>query len=166
MYDKQRLHQHLVHYKKDFITSHWENEKFKWEAIKCFQDHYRLLIGICQLVIEGMLLTTESGEWKLASFLKPDAMSRLYEKFILEFYRQEYPQLKVEASQIPWAVDDGMRAMLPMMQTDITISSGEKVLIIDAKYYTRNTQVQHDREKVHSHNLYQIFTYVKNKDAA
>ncbi len=40
-----------------------------------------------------------------------------------------------------------------------------KVLIIDAKYYGHTTQVQYDKHTLHSNNLYQIFTYVKNKDA-
>ena len=35
--------------------------------------------------------------------------------------------------------------------------------IIDAKYYSRTTQVQYDVHTLHSGNLYQIFTYVKNK---
>ena len=38
-------------------------------------------------------------------------------------------------------------------------------LIIDAKYYARTTQVQFDKHTLHSGNLYQIFTYVKNKEA-
>ena len=51
------------------------------------------------------------------------------------------------------------------MQTDIMLSQGEKTLIIDAKYYSHSTQIQYDKHTLHSGNLYQIFTYVKNKDA-
>lgn len=43
--------------------------------------------------------------------------------------------------------------------------NGDVVLIIDAKYYSHTTQVQYDVHTLHSNNLYQIFTYVKNKDA-
>ena len=39
-------------------------------------------------------------------------------------------------------------------------------MIIDAKYYSHNTQVQYDVNTLHSNNLYQIFTYVKNKAVA
>ena len=35
--------------------------------------------------------------------------------------------------------------------------------IIDAKYYSHTTQVQFDKHTLHSNNLYQIFTYVKNR---
>lgn len=40
-----------------------------------------------------------------------------------------------------------------------------KVLIIDAKFYSQITQTHFDRATVNSNNLYQIFTYVKNKQA-
>lgn len=40
MFNKSRLKDVLVQYKKDFIPIHWEEEKYKWEAVKCFQDHW------------------------------------------------------------------------------------------------------------------------------
>ena len=84
--------------------------------------------------------------------------------FILEYYRKEYPQITANASQIPWQLDDDMSAMLPVMQTDIMLTHGEKTLIIDAKYYAHSTQIQYDKHTLHSGNMYQIFTYVKNKE--
>lgn len=91
-------------------------------------------------------------------------MCRLYEKFILEYYRKEHPEITANASQIHWQLDDDMGAMLPVMQTDIMLSKDENTLIIDAKYYARTTQTQYDVNTLHSGNLYQIFTYVKNKE--
>lgn len=91
-------------------------------------------------------------------------MNRLYEKFILEYFAKECPQVKASASQIPWALDDGIGTMLPVMQSDIMLSQGSRVLIIDAKYYAHTTQAQYDVHTLHSNNLYQLFTYVKNKD--
>lgn len=58
-----------------------------------------------------------------------------------------------------------MNVMLPVMQTDIMLSKDEKTLIIDAKYYSHTMQSQFDVHKLHSGNLYQIFTYVKNKES-
>lgn len=126
---------------------------------------YRMLIGICYLIVKGLLQTQSDGTTKLMDFLDEQRMHRLYEKFILEYYRKEYPQITANASQIPWQLDDDMGAMLPVMQTDIMLSYGEKTLIIDAKYYAHSTQVQYDKHTLHSGNVYQIFTYVKNKEA-
>ncbi len=85
-------------------------------------------------------------------------MNRLYEKFILEYYAKECPQVTTTASQIPWALDDGIGTMLPVMQSDIMLTKDDTVLIIDAKYYTHTTQTQYDVHTLHSGNLYQIFT--------
>lgn len=136
-----------------------------WSSIRFQRSNrtYRMLLSICQLILEGMLLTTDDGEYKLASFVDEQRMSRLYEKFILEYYAKECPQVKAAAAQIPWALDDGLGTMLPIMQSDIMLEKGNTVLIIDAKYYTHTTQAQYDVHTLHSGNLYQIFTYVKNK---
>lgn len=40
MFDKFRLKEVLVQYKKDFLPKHWKDEKYKWEAVKCFQDNW------------------------------------------------------------------------------------------------------------------------------
>ncbi len=138
----------------------------RWSAIRFQRNNntYRMLISLCQLIVEGMLLTTDSGEYKMADFVDEQRMSRLYEKFILEYYAKECPQVTATSSQIPWALDDGIGTMLPVMQSDIMLSKGSKVLIIDAKYYTHTTQTKYDVHTLHSGNLYQIFTYVKNKD--
>ena len=125
---------------------------------------YRMLISICYLVVKGLLQTNTAGITKLMDFLDEQRMCRLYEKFILEYYRKEHPEIRASASQIPWQLDDDFSSMLPVMQTDIMLSKGNDVLIIDAKYYGHTTQEQYGVHTLHSGNLYQIFTYVKNKD--
>lgn len=125
---------------------------------------YRMLIAICYLVLKGLLQTTSNGSVKMMAFIDEQRMCRLYEKFILEYYRKEHPELTANASQIPWQLDDGVSDMLPIMQTDIMLTRGKKTLIIDAKYYEHSLQQQYDNYSVHSGNLYQIFTYVKNKE--
>ncbi|KAI4450552.1 hypothetical protein C823_005089 [Eubacterium plexicaudatum ASF492] len=37
MFDKLRLKEVLVEYKKRFVQQQWPNEKYKWEAVRCFQ---------------------------------------------------------------------------------------------------------------------------------
>ena len=125
---------------------------------------YRMLVSVCYLVIKGFLQTKTDGSTRLMDFIDEQRMCRLYEKFILEYYRKEHPEITARASQIPWQLDDGFNDMLPIMQSDITLSKGNRTLIIDAKYYAHNTQTQYDVHTLHSGNLYQIFTYVKNKD--
>jgi 5-methylcytosine-specific restriction enzyme subunit McrC len=127
---------------------------------------YRMLISICYLVIKGLLQTTTDGTTRLMDFIDDPHMWRLYETFIFEYFRQEFPRIKVNASNINWALDDDMSDMLPTMQSDITLTYKEKVLIIDAKYYRSITLQRYSDPKLRSSHLYQIFTYVKNMDAA
>lgn len=126
---------------------------------------YQMLVGVCHLVAKGLLQTQSDGTLKMTDFLDERRMHTLYEKFILEYFRREHPELRASASQIPWALDGGTRQLLPVMQSDITLSKGGKMLIIDAKYYERSLQSRYGAQTLHSSNLYQIFTYVKNKDA-
>ena len=137
----------------------------RWSSIR-FQrnnQNYRMLLSICQLIIEGMLITTDAGDYRLASFVDEQRMCRLYEKFILEYFRKEHPELTVGAPQIPWQLDDDFCDMLPVMQSDIVLEKDDNILIIDAKYYAHTTQQRFNKATVHSANLYQIFIYVKNK---
>lgn len=125
---------------------------------------YQLLISICYLVIKGLLQTNSEGSTKLMDFIDEQRMCKLYERFILEYYRKEHRDIEAKASQIPWQLDDDVSAMLPVMQTDIMLTKNDKTLIIDAKYYAKTTQSRFDVNTLHSGNLYQIFTYVKNKE--
>jgi|SRR5690606_26813169 len=100
----------------------------------------------------------------MASFLDDQEMSALYEKFVLEYFRYHHPDLGPAASQVPWNVEGEGSELLPVMQTDVTLRQGGNTLIIDTKYYSRMTRERFDRRTLHSGNLYQIFTYVKNQD--
>jgi len=126
---------------------------------------YRMMINVCWLVYKGLLQTQIDGTTRLMDFLDEQHMSRLYEKFILEYYRRECPWLNVGAPYIGWALDDGCNDMLPTMKSDVTLTYGNTVLIIDAKYYDHIMQQYYDTRSIRSTNLYQIFTYVKNKEA-
>lgn len=131
---------------------------------------YRMIIEVCRLVIKGLLQTSADGSTRIMDYADDQTMAKLYEKFILGYYQREHPDIKAYSPQIAWQVTDGYRTLLPTMQSDIVISNKKtkKTLIIDAKYYSHNMQMKapYMTQTLHSGNLYQIFTYVKNWDAA
>lgn len=51
MFNQLRLKEALGQYKKDFVATHWSEEKYKWEAVKYFQDIW----DIHAADFEGML---------------------------------------------------------------------------------------------------------------
>ena len=144
--------------------------RIQWSGIRYHRNNaaYKMLLNICYLVIEGMLMTEQDGSWKLARYIDNQRMHRLYEKFVLEYYRRHYPQFNASATHIDWDVKSGAIEYLPAMISDITLRYKDKTLIIDTKYYARTMQTNsfYNSRTLHSHNMYQIFTYVKNMDAA
>ena len=160
---KSRLRKLLVYFDKveliDLRTVDWNIHYDR------NNQTYRMLISICYLVVKGLLQTQADGKTKIMDFLDDQQMYHLYEKFILEYYKKEYPYIKTNASQIKWQLDDGMGYMLPNLLSDITLEYDNKVLIIDAKYYSHIMQNRYEKETIRSANMFQIFTYVKNKEA-
>lgn len=123
-------------------------------------------MNICYFILDGMLMTTDAGSYKMATF-SDEHMNRLFEKFVLEYYRVHHKELSASSEQIAWNITDLETAVidfLPTMKTDITLHKDCYTLIIDTKYYSHMMQQQFDKNTIHSNNLYQIFTYVKNLD--
>lgn len=125
---------------------------------------YKMLINICYLIINGLIHSEVEGETKLMNFFDDQQMSTLYEKFLLNYFKKEHPKIKAHAPQIDWQIDEGWDVLLPKMKTDVTLEYENKILIIDAKFYSHNTSQNYEKNIHHTGNLYQIFTYVKNKE--
>ena len=139
-----------------------------WKGIRYNKNNltYKMLINICYLIIEGLLLSNEKGD-KLLKQLDEKYMEALYERFVREYYRKHFPSLHANASHIKWNVkEDYGIELLPIMKTDITLTYKEKTLIIDTKYYGEALQnnIRFNSITFRNAHLYQIFTYVKNKD--
>lgn len=128
-------------------------------------ESYVTLISISRFVIEGLIPSESSEGHKINSFLDDQRLSRLFEKFILEYYKQEHPELKTASRMIEWDLSDGDATFLPTMQSDIMLTRDDRTLILDAKYYGINMQEHFERRTIHSGNLYQMFAYVKNQAA-
>jgi 5-methylcytosine-specific restriction enzyme subunit McrC len=127
---------------------------------------YEMLVSVCRLVLEHRLPDTSGSGAKMEAF-DEDSMARLYEKFLLGYFRAEHSQhLEVSAPHVPWALDDDRDELLPVMRTDVTLKTREvspiRILIIDAKYYMSAYQRRYNSTSLHSANLYQILAYVKN----
>lgn len=146
-----------------------EVREIRWQAMSWhrYNAAYAMLMHICQLLLQGLLQSETSGKLRLAQWLDEQRMYKLYEKFILAYFQREHPTLSARSPKISWVLDDGDLGHLPTMDTDVVLSSGTRRLIIEAKYYTRAMQrnPQSAKSTFHSHNLYQIYAYVKNMAA-
>lgn len=146
----------------------------KWGQLKRYYHRnnmsYELLMNICYLIYDRHILSDKQGDNYLWNFIDDINMANLYEKFVLNYYKKHYPELKAKSEVISWNVDSDGEALsfLPRMRTDITLKYANKILIIDTKFYqyslVKHSKYKNSHLKYHSDNLYQIFTYVKNKD--
>ena len=125
---------------------------------------YVMLINVCQFLLDGMLMNTGSG-YKMREWLTDEAMSSLYERFLLEYFRRHHSHFNARSARIDWDMQEA-HANMPEMRSDVFLSYCGKTLIIDAKFYKRIMSVFYNKKTFHSQNLYQIYTYVKNADKA
>ena len=74
-----------------------------------------MLIAVCHMVLKGLLQTTSDGSVKLMSWLDDQYMHKLYEKFVLQYFRYHYtPNIKAKSSEIKWILDsEDDRSSLP-----------------------------------------------------
>lgn len=151
-------------------VTHIAPSEIRWSTLTYHRANatYRLLLGVCELVVRGLLATQQSGDLKLRSWVADEEMSRLYERFLLEYFKHHHPELSPASRKVPWDLDDAAShnsAQLPEMRTDLMLQSGHRTLIIDAKYYTEAQQTGHyGKGTVRSAHLYQMFAYAKNAD--
>ena len=127
---------------------------------------YKMLMNICFFVLDGMLMKDEPGAYRMATF-SDEHMNRLFEKFVLEYFKVHHKGVSANTEHVEWDIDldkSPMIDFLPAMKTDITLRKGNHVLIIDTKYYGSTLQYNFNRASIHSNNLYQVFSYVKNED--
>ena len=161
---KKNLRRNLFHFHS---ISDINPKSIKWSQIRYDRNNasYKMLVNICYLLITGLLQSEDKGSMRLANIIDDQKMHRLYERFILEYYKRHYPMFHVSAAKILWNTQDEGVAFLPTMKSDVTIKYGDRTLVVDAKYYSKTMQVgQFGNTTMNSGNIYQIFTYVKNMD--
>ena len=146
----------------DFLNLKNVRWTFKYDRNNNF---YEMIMTVCELIYRNLLQTEVPGKYKTVQYIDESSLPKLYEKFVLQFYKKEVHQVKTNASQISWNLDNDYSYMLPRMRSDITIEYKDKVLIIDTKFYVKSNQEYYSKKTYHSNNLYQIFTYVKNKQS-
>ena len=117
-------------------------------------QNYEMLLNLCYFVLHDMLQTTENGSNKMTT-KSDERIAKQYERNNLEYYQKHHTYLtEVKAAQVKWDLvgehDAAMLRFLPAMQTDIFLRFHEKILILDAKYYSQTLQQLFNKETLHS----------------
>jgi 5-methylcytosine-specific restriction enzyme subunit McrC len=131
---------------------------------------YRFVLNVAFMIHENIVLDEKTGSYEFMDFVRDEKkMAKLFENFIRNFFKEElkHTDYEVSSETIKWKVtepDPISMEFLPIMKTDISITSSNKKLIIDTKYYKECLNEHYDRDKIITDNLYQIFAYVKNAE--
>ena len=124
---------------------------------------YDFLLKVCELIYRNLLISEKSGSSKFADFVRDEQQMRiLFENFVRTFFPRSHT---VKRGDIHWrwtAVDKDAADSLPKMQTDISLSSSTRKIIIDCKFTPKATQHHYEAETLRSSHLFQINAYLTN----
>jgi len=145
-----------------------KHSTFKEVKIHRNNNFYGFLISVCQIVYESTLPSEKPGIYTFIDFTRDHhKMNKLFESFIRNFYKREQITFKsIKRETISWqfsSVNKSDFQYLPSMETDISLENDTEKIIIDAKFYKDTLATYFDKEKIHSSNLYQLFSYLLNQ---
>lgn len=129
---------------------------------------YRLMLAICDLVVQRRMPTNTNGE-RLQPSLDHDTLTlhSIYERFVANFYRLHLKGWAVSAQKHLHWHEAFSNDLLPVMRPDLVlenIASG-KILVIDTKF-TAHSLIQSPWGKLEfdSSHLYQLYAYLKTQE--
>ena len=127
---------------------------------------YGFLLHLCELVHHGLFPEQSGTTGPFASLLEDETrMERVFERFVRNFYRQEQNELDVTSERIEWDITEeggSSLALLPGMQTDVSLRSPMRTVIVDVKYYAQTLHSHYEVKRLRSAHIYQLFAYLKN----
>jgi 5-methylcytosine-specific restriction enzyme subunit McrC len=127
---------------------------------------YDFLLKVCELIHFNLLVSETPGASKFRDFVQDRRqMATLYEEFIRNFYKRHSAFQRVGRQDILWRwkpVDEASRTLLPKMQTDISLTSCNRKIIIDCKFTPEATRRNFDADKLRETHLYQLHAYMSN----
>ena len=146
------------------VMSAGDLRQLHWDSLRFHRGNrsYRLLMGVCRLVLNERLLSGADGAVSLADFLDPQELSALYERFVLAYFRRHHPHLRPGAPWVSGGIEDAP-VFLPGLHTDIVLTGPERTLIIDTKCYGRILGSRYDRSILSPANRNQIYSYVMHE---
>ena len=129
---------------------------------------YRFLMCVCELLHASLLVSEDSGDVQFRDFRRDAArMWQVFEDFVTEFYRKEQSSYRVKGqSKIPWhdadAASEADLMRIPIMRPDVLLDGTDRRIVLDAKFYEEAFGGL-SGVKLKSGNLYQILSYVRNR---
>ncbi len=159
----------LNKYFRDIDDMKLSKKLFGQVKINRNNHYYGFLINICEIIFDNLLVDEKSGYTTFRDFERDERqMAYLFEHFVRKFYKRELNDYTVYRENIYWSANENdveSFKLLPHMQTDISIESINRKIIMDTKYYKDVFTYNMDIKKLNSSNLYQLFAYLINNES-
>lgn len=144
--------------------------------------NYKMVLNVCMFLHQSVIPNKGMvGGLEFLDILDDERlMNRIFERFLMNFYKQECKQIYPEVSRsyirfqlTPYGMTfakstDEAYSLLPLMETDVTLYNPQtrKKIILDAKYY-KDTLVSKfgEKGKIRRDHLSQILSYVMNQES-
>ncbi len=171
MFSKDKLKDALVEYKRVFISKLWEKEKFKWEAVKYFQDNWDINSSDFPAMLEQSLSKTSSVLTSMNHF--PRAMITKFAKMNPEKVRAMFMELFDESMGVHERIlafksqSDELLEAFPEeakqhFQNENAVTTYLWLRFPDKYYIYKYGEVKKVSDKLHSDYLFKKGAYADN----
>jgi 5-methylcytosine-specific restriction enzyme subunit McrC len=127
---------------------------------------YGFLINVCRFLFESLQPLEHVGEYRFQDVLRePERLRRIFEKFVRNFYRRNQTTYTARKERMYWAgspISDADFALVPQMETDLTLRGDSRVIVVECKYTESIYQRNYFTGKFRSEHLYQLLAYLRN----
>ena len=136
---------------------------FKRVQIHQNNSFYAFLTNVCELVYLQGTPNSAQGDLKIRDFSRDEVkMRKVFQDFVFNFYKMNQKEYSVFSERLTWGAlgDEESLRLLPNMYTDVSLSSPNRKIILDTKYYAEAFQSNWGKQSFHSSHLYQLNTYL------
>ena len=144
-------------------------EAFKRIQLSRNTRQYRPLLRLCELAFRAQLPVENEAGSSFADILKDEIlMSAVFEDFLRNFYQHNQRRYSVGREIMAWdalPLDEHSLGRMPVMETDITLRSRERTIVMDAKFYKEMLVSKGGAGKIRSGHLYQLYAYIEHAGA-
>jgi 5-methylcytosine-specific restriction enzyme subunit McrC len=127
---------------------------------------YSFLINICRFFYESLEAQDQPGRYRFRDVDRDEKrMRRVFEKFVRNFLSRRQREFDVRKERFDWlatAMEGSDFKWLPQMETDATLRSAGRTVIVECKYTESLFQHRFFSDKLRSSHLYQLCAYLRN----
>ncbi len=130
---------------------------------------YAFVVNVCSLIARSLLPDEKTGGKRFHPFTTSEQqMGLLFQAFVRNFLQREQDVFQVSGRSVPWDIDpaDGSDcSWLPQMLVDVMLTSSDRRVVVETKYYATPYRRHFGTRKLISGHLYQLLTYLSQLHA-